>query len=90
MFTMTFNNNVWPIALLFVFAMVLNLPFGYLRAGQPKRSLKWFLYIHLPIPFVIAMRYVMHLNIRYLPISLAASVLGQLIGGKIRGADKTI
>ncbi|KJU82439.1 hypothetical protein MBAV_005368, partial [Candidatus Magnetobacterium bavaricum] len=37
-----------------------------------------------PIPFVVAMRYVMHLNIRYLPISLAASVLGQFIGGKIR------
>ncbi|MBF0318030.1 MAG: hypothetical protein HQL04_07620 [Nitrospirae bacterium] len=63
--------------------MVLNLPFGYLRARQPRRSFKWFLYIHVPIPFVVAMRYVMHLNIRYLPISLAASILGQFIGGKI-------
>ncbi|MBF0609282.1 MAG: hypothetical protein HQL61_17230 [Magnetococcales bacterium] len=70
--------------------MVLNLPFGYFRAEQPKRSFKWFLYIHLPIPFVIAMRYVMHLNIRYLPISLVASILGQFIGGKIRDAKKTI
>ncbi|MBF0344593.1 MAG: hypothetical protein HQL06_10230 [Nitrospirae bacterium] len=68
--------------------MVLNLPFGYLRARQHKRSPKWFIYIHAPIPFVIAMRYVMHLNIRYLPISLAASIIGQLIGGKIRRLKK--
>ncbi|MBF0516722.1 MAG: hypothetical protein HQK97_06330 [Nitrospirae bacterium] len=66
-----------------LFATLLNLPFGYLRQRQRKRSFKWFLYIHLPIPFVILMRSMVHLDYKYIPLSLAASVLGQIIGGKL-------
>ncbi len=34
-------------ALLFLIALTLNLPLGYLRSRVAKRSFKWFLYIHL-------------------------------------------
>jgi hypothetical protein len=66
-----------------VFAFVINLPFGYRRARETKRSPMWFLYIHIPIPFVVLMRYYLHMDIRYLPLSLIASVAGQYVGGKL-------
>ncbi|MCG6553412.1 MAG: hypothetical protein L7F77_13900 [Candidatus Magnetominusculus sp. LBB02] len=71
------------IAVLLVFACALNLPFGYLRARQKFRSPMWFLYIHLPIPFVILMRSLVHLDYRFIPLSLVASVIGQYTGGKL-------
>ncbi|MBF0319927.1 MAG: hypothetical protein HQL01_09030 [Nitrospirae bacterium] len=71
------------IAILLVFAFVVNLPCGYFRARQQRRSPKWFMYIHIPIPFVILLRSLVHLDFRYIPLSLAASVLGQYVGGKL-------
>jgi hypothetical protein len=79
---------ILPVTLFCLIALGLNLPFGYLRAGERKRSPKWFLYIHIPIPFVILMRYTMSLSYKYIPLSLAASVIGQLIGGRMRKEDK--
>ncbi len=76
-------SHAEAIAVLMVFAIAINLPFGRLRARQEKRSPKWFLYIHLPIPFVILMRSFVHLDYKYIPISLAASVIGQYVGGKL-------
>lgn len=70
-------------AILLVFAFVINVPFGYFRARQRARSLNWFMYIHLPIPFVILTRSLVHLDYKFIPISLAASVLGQYVGGKL-------
>jgi hypothetical protein len=74
----------WTPALLFIAALVINLPFGYLRARQKPRCLKWFLYIHIPIPFVVMMRYMVDLGIGFLPVSLAGAVLGQFLGGRLR------
>ena len=76
--------DYWTSALLFVVALVVNLPFGYLRAGQRPRSLKWFLYIHIPIPFVVMTRYVFELGIKFVPVSLVGAVLGQYLGGRIK------
>jgi hypothetical protein len=76
--------NYWTPAVLFIVALVVNLPFGYLRVRQKPRSLKWFLYIHIPIPFVVMTRYVVNLSINFLPVSLAGAVLGQYLGGKIK------
>ena len=39
-----------------VLVFVLNIPFGYWRANVRSFSLQWFLAIHLPVPFVVAMR----------------------------------
>jgi hypothetical protein len=68
---------------LFSFTFMLNLPFGVLRAKSRKYSLKWFLYIHIPIPFIFLARVSSHLDYHYIPIFLVAAVLGQFIGGRI-------
>ena len=35
---------------------ILNIPFGYWRANVKRYSAQWFLAIHIPVPFIIAMR----------------------------------
>ncbi|KJR42405.1 hypothetical protein MCHI_001696 [Candidatus Magnetoovum chiemensis] len=77
---MSVNDKVF---IIMIFALVLNLPFGYLRSRHPKRSAMWFLYIHIPIPFVVLMRYVTSISMNFMPLSLAASIVGQYVGGKI-------
>jgi hypothetical protein len=66
-----------------IFTVLLNLPFGYLRKGVRKFSFKWFLYIHLPIPFIFLARITAHLDFRYVPIFVAAAVAGQVLGARI-------
>ncbi|MBI4436858.1 MAG: hypothetical protein HY590_05580 [Candidatus Omnitrophica bacterium] len=73
------------IALLGFLYFLVNLPFGYLRAGVPKKSPKWFLYIHLPIPFVILLRtLVFKVSWHFIPILVGCYALGQWAGGKLR------
>jgi hypothetical protein len=62
---------------------MLNLPFGFMRGKARKYSLKWFLYIHLPIPFIFLARTYSHLDYRYIPLFVGAAVLGQVLGGKL-------
>ncbi len=35
---------------------ILNIPFGYWRANVKRYSAQWFLAIHIPVPFIVAMR----------------------------------
>lgn len=79
-------NDQYTISLLIlitVFAFVLNLPFGYLRGKSKKFSFQWFLYIHLPIPFVIVFRLLAGFSMKIVPIVLAASILGQVVGARL-------
>lgn len=71
------------ILLISLLAFILNLPAGYLRSRSEKYSLKWFAYIHLPIPLIIAARVFSQTEYIYIPIFIAASFAGQLIGGRI-------
>ncbi len=68
---------------LFVLTYMLNIPFGHFRTRVRKLSFKWFLYIHLPIPFIFLGRTLSHLDYRYIPFFVAAAVLGQISGGKL-------
>ena len=34
----------------------LNIPFGYWRSNVRRFSTQWFLAIHIPVPFIIALR----------------------------------
>jgi hypothetical protein len=68
---------------MFSFTYMLNIPFGMLRARARKFSLKWFLYIHLPIPFIFLARVMSNLDYRYIPIFVFAAIIGQLMGGKM-------
>lgn len=46
-------NKLILIALL---AFILNVPFGYWRANVNRFSSQWFLAIHIPVPFIVALR----------------------------------
>jgi len=64
---------------------ILNLPFGYWRANERKLSTRWFLSIHLPVPFVIALRIFSGLGWHFItfPIMIGAFFGGQFVGGKL-------
>jgi hypothetical protein len=65
---------------------LLNLPFGYWRAGTRKFSWQWALAIHLPVPFVILMRVYSGLGWQLIsfPVLISAFFLGQFVGARLR------
>ena len=66
--------------------LVVNVPFGFWRAGTRKLSAAWFAAVHLPIPLVAAMRLVSGLGWQWktFPFFLLAYCAGQFIGGRLR------
>lgn len=76
------NSTVILVLLLF-FTVLLNIPFGYMRAGARKYSIRWFLYIHLPIPIIIFLRLSFGFSWKAIPLVVIAAVTGQFAGGKI-------
>ena len=66
---------------------VVNLPFGWWRAGVPRFSRQWFLAVHLPVPLAIGIRLLAHegLHLATVPVFVAAFFVGQLTGGRMRG-----
>jgi hypothetical protein len=66
--------------------LVLNIPFGFWRAGVRKYSLPWLLAVHLPIPCVVALRLFSGLgwSSASFPFVIAAYVSGQYLGGVLR------
>ena len=67
--------------------VVLNLPFGYWRANEKKFSRGWFLSIHAPVPFVVALRLLSGLGWQFItfPLFIGAFFFGQLLGGTLHG-----
>jgi len=67
--------------------LLINLPFGYWRAGVRKFSVAWFLAVHLPVPFVAALRILTGQGWRWstFPLLVAVYFAGQLAGARIRG-----
>jgi len=65
---------------------VVNVPFGYWRAGVRKFSPQWFLAVHAAVPMVIALRFALGLPFRWsmFPIFVVAYFGGQLVGGRLR------
>ena len=74
--------KLW-IAAIIVF--VFNVPFGYWRANVKKFSLGWVLSIHVPVPFVIALRLLSGLGFAFItyPVLVGAFFLGQFSGKKL-------
>ena len=68
--------------------LVLNVPFGFWREGVRKFSLPWMFAVHLPIPFVVALRLSSGLgwSLISFPFVIAAYVTGQYLGGALRRA----
>jgi hypothetical protein len=73
------HMNLWVVALL---VYLLNIPFGYWRAGVRKFSWQWILAIHLPVPFVIALRIYSGLGWQFIsfPVLIGAFFAGQFSG----------
>lgn len=67
----------------FILTFLINLPFGYYRKRAKRFSFRWFLYIHLPIPVIVAIRLLSNLDLRYIPLFVAAAITGQFLGGKL-------
>jgi len=65
---------------------LINLPFGYFRAGYKKLSFMWFLFIHLPVPFVIYIRHFFGVELSWglAPFLFGSYFLGQFLGRIIR------
>ena len=69
---------------------IINLPFGYWRAGVRKFSPAWFLAVHLPVPAVIAVRILSGLGFssKTLPLMVVSYFAGQWLGGSLRTRRK--
>lgn len=80
--TMEFNK-IYIIIFIFFLAVLVNLPFGYARSKSKRYSLRWFLYIHIPIPLIVFIRIISHVEYKFIPVFVIASIIGQIIGSKI-------
>jgi hypothetical protein len=63
--------------------VALNLPFGAYRGTTRRFSWRWFLAIHLPIPFIFLMRRAAGYGYSFIPVLLAAAVAGQILGARL-------
>ena len=78
------SELIFRLSCLLLFALCVNIPLGYLRESATRFSVRWFVLIHLSIPFLIALRYHLEFGWGVVPFSIAVAVSGQLIGGTIR------
>ncbi len=70
-------------------ALLLNIPLGYLREGQRKFSLAWFVYVHLSVPLIAWLRIANHVTSWLIPFFILCAVAGQIVGGRVRSrADR--
>jgi len=65
------------------FALLANIPLGYLRQRTLRFSWQWFLYIHASIPLIILLRVWLDFSWRWIPLTLGCAVLGQFAGGRL-------
>lgn len=65
--------------------LLFNIPFGYWRYNVPKLSFQWFLAVHIPVPFIIMLRFAMNIGFHWTTyiFLVVAFFTGQLIGGKL-------
>ena len=71
-----------PVIGLILFAILVNIPCGYLRENYRRLSFMWFLMIHIPIPFIVLLRIAEGFSWHILPLTLAGAFIGQLVGGR--------
>lgn len=79
-------NELLPVVFTCVGTLLINIPCGYFRTGYRKLSFMWFLFIHLPVPFVIYLRHLNGIELTWTlaPFLFSSYFLGQFIGKKWR------
>lgn len=80
---MDLNIKLALVVGLFAFAFILNVPMGALRSHTRKFSISWFLCVHATIPVIYMGRLHTGLDLRYVPLFVAAAILGQIMGGRM-------
>jgi F0F1-type ATP synthase membrane subunit a len=77
------HRGLWALALA---VLVMNLPFGFWRAGVRRFTRSWFVAVHAPVPFVILLRVVSGLgwHLVSFPVLIGAFFTGQFLGGALR------
>jgi hypothetical protein len=65
--------------------LLINIPFGYWRGNVKKFSFQWILSVHIPVPFIIALRFLSGLGFALItyPVLVGAFFVGQLTGKKL-------
>lgn len=73
-------------ATVLAFTFLVNLPFGYWRAGTRARSLAWAVAVHAPVPLIAAFRLALGMGWQWslLPFTAVAYLAGQMAGGRLR------
>jgi len=68
-----------------LFVFLFNLPFGYWRINVKKFSFQWVLAVHIPVPFIIALRIYTTVGFAWYTyiFMVAAFFLGQKMGALI-------
>ncbi len=74
------------LAIVAVGVAVINLPFGFWRAGVRKFSPAWFVAVHGPVPFVVGLRLLLHVGWHFstLPVLIGMYFSGQYVGGLLK------
>jgi len=64
---------------------LVNLPCGVWRSRTRKFSVPWFASIHVPIPFVVALRFLSGIGYHLVtfPVLIGAYFAGQFVGGRL-------
>jgi hypothetical protein len=76
-------HSLWAVA---IAVLLVNLPFGFWRAGVRKFTVSWFLAVHAPVPVVVGLRVLSGLGWQLVsfPVLVSAFFTGQFLGGKLR------
>ena len=69
---------------LIALAIIMNIPLGFLRQAVQKFSFAWYFYIHISIPLIIYLRIKSGYSWKFIPLTLAGTIVGQIIGGRMR------
>ena len=69
---------------LIALAIIINIPLGYFRQGVDKFSFAWYFYIHISIPLIIYLRIKSGYSWKFIPLTIAGAVIGQIAGGRTR------
>ncbi len=70
--------------------LLLNIPFGYWRGNVKKFSLQWVLAVHIPVPFIIGLRFLMNIGFAWFTyiFLIVAFFLGQQYGSYLLKTKK--
>ncbi len=71
--------NLWFVGII---VFLINIPFGYWRSNVRKFSFQWILSIHIPVPFIIVLRYTSGIGFAFItyPVLVGAFFIGQFAG----------